>query len=148
MFLIYIVQFDHDVDRHKENTTGVAMIYLHYPIFFGIIMTNVAFSYLKNPEITNLFSVCFLYAGILLFMIGVSLGDLYRKQATSVRKNAAVCLRLILVGLTGSLLVSRQYGMAIVITSIAVTANYAYMQIGETNFNCKKSVSKQETDSK
>ena len=148
LFLIYIAQFDHDVDRHKENPTGVAMIYLHYPIFFGIIITNVAFSYLLNPEIANLFAVCFLYVGILLFMIGVLLSDLYRKQARSVRKKAAVWFGLILVGLTASLLISRQYGMVIVITSIVLTANYVYMQIGETNFNRKKSVSNHETDSK
>lgn len=148
MFLIYIAQFDHDVERHKENTTGVAMIYLHYPIFFGIIMTNVAFSYLLNPEIANLFAVCFLYVGILLFMIGVLLGDLYRKKATSVWKKAAVWFGLILAGLTVSLLISRQYGMVIMITSVVMAANYAYMQIGETSFNRKKSVSNHETDSK
>ena len=55
---------------------------------------------------------------------------------------------MLLAGLTVSLLLSRQYEMVIVITSVVMAANYAYMQTGETNFNRKKPVSNKETDSK
>ena len=131
MFLLYVMQFDRVVDRHKENVTGVAMVYLHYPIYFGIILTNVAFSYLLDPDINRAFSVWFLFGGILLFTIGVSLGDLYQKQKTSITTKAGVWLALIVLALIASLVLPVGTDVVIIITGIVTTANLVYMLLIE-----------------
>lgn len=121
MFLLYIVQFEYTIDRYTGNATGVAMIYLHYPIFFGIILTNVAFSYLIDGELQNVFTICFLYAGILLYITGVLLSDLYGKKQMQTYRKAVVWIILLIIGFSISLLFAGKANIVIPIAGMIMT---------------------------
>lgn len=79
LFVIYVVEFDRLVDRERRGITGNGMIYLHYPVLFGISAVTVSLAYLADPSANRLFTVVFLYAGIGLFMVGVFLATGYNR---------------------------------------------------------------------
>lgn len=70
LFLYYFGQFDHAIDE-AADTQGLHLIYSHYPIFIGLIMTTVSFSFLTDPKAHKTFVVLFLYAGLALFQWAV-----------------------------------------------------------------------------
>lgn len=79
MFLYYFGEFDHAIDENK-NTSGIILIYSHYLIFAGIIMTTVSLSFLSDYKADPYFVVIFLYIGIFLFQQAIHLnGIIYNK---------------------------------------------------------------------
>lgn len=60
LFMYYFGQFDHAIDE-STDTQGLHLIYSHYPIFTGLIVTTVSFSFLTAPEAHKTFVVLFLY---------------------------------------------------------------------------------------
>lgn len=80
LFMNYITQFDHFIDEEKVNETGNRLIYLHYPILFGISLITVSLNFIEEASMSKVFSINILYAGIGLFYIGLFLADYYNKS--------------------------------------------------------------------
>lgn len=78
LFLFYFGQFDHAIDEASDQK-GIFLIYSHYPIFIGLIMSTVSMSFLLNPEANHLFVTSFFYMGIGLFQAAVLANDPYNK---------------------------------------------------------------------
>lgn len=79
LFFAYITQFDHLIDDHRQGETGNLLIYLHYPIIFGLSMINVAIELVTNTAANHAFAVSFLYVGLTLFNFGIWLAQRYNK---------------------------------------------------------------------
>lgn len=79
LFMTYITQFDHYLDSERGQETGVAMIYLHYFILFGLMLVTSALSFIGNLEITVPVLISFLYTGLLLFYLGLFLASPFNK---------------------------------------------------------------------
>lgn len=78
LFLYYIVEIDHLIDHHRKKETGIRLIYWHYPIFIGLSLITVSFSFLQE-EVNHLFLLGLLYGGLLLFYAGVHAQSSYNK---------------------------------------------------------------------
>ncbi|KRN99119.1 low temperature requirement protein A [Companilactobacillus kimchiensis] len=83
LFMTYITQFDHFIDENRANETGNRLIYLHYPILFGISLITVSLNFIEEESMSKTFAVNILYAGILLFYAGLCLADYYNKAGIS-----------------------------------------------------------------
>lgn len=79
LFMYYFGQFDHALDE-GAHTQGLRLIYSHYAIFTGLIMTTVSFSFLSDSHAHNVFTVIFLYAGLALFQGGVLVNSTHNKD--------------------------------------------------------------------
>lgn len=80
LFFFYAVEFDHVIDGNKPNVTGHGLIYLHYPIFFGVSVVTVSLSFLHEGQLENpSFVISFLYLGLLLFYLPVLAHKGYNK---------------------------------------------------------------------
>lgn len=90
LYFCYFNQFDNFIDRNATGETGNLLIYLHYPILFGVSLVTVALKVLGetggNPTVT----VIRLYAGILLFFIGLLLGTRYDFEVVRNRRTAGL----------------------------------------------------------
>lgn len=92
LYFCYINQFDYFINKKELNQTGNLLIYLHYLILFGIILTTVALRVLDEPNSNSTVTVIRLYAGILLFFTGLFLGTQYDfKPVLSLRKRGIIC---------------------------------------------------------
>lgn len=80
LFLFYIIEVDHLMDEDKKGVTGNGLIYFHYPIFAGLSMVTVSFSFFKVKDVQHDFLVFFLFAGLALFYLGVLLSTIYNKS--------------------------------------------------------------------
>lgn len=80
LFMTYITQFDHWIDEKRENESGIFLIYLHYPIIFGISLLTVAFDFAISSVKSIYALIVLYYFGLLLFYIGIFMADKYNKS--------------------------------------------------------------------
>lgn len=80
LFMTYITQFDHYIEENQANETGVKLIYLHYPIIFGISLVTVALAFVHEESLSKNFALFCLYFGIILFYIGIFIASYYNKK--------------------------------------------------------------------
>lgn len=123
LFMNYITQFDHFIDEHQTGETGNRLIYLHYPIVFGISLVTVSLSFIHESEIDQSFAVVSLYAGIILFYIGLFIADYYNKETMS-KKTFVVVTFLIttILGLILSLIL-KSFAAVTIITALVTFIN-------------------------
>lgn len=92
LYFCYINQFDYFINKEELDQTGNLLIYLHYLILFGVILTTVALRVLDEPNSNSTVTVIRLYAGILLFFSGLLLGTRYDfTPVISLRKIGIIC---------------------------------------------------------
>lgn len=98
LFFAYITVFDHFVDEQRVGETGNLLIYLHYPIIFGISMITVSLKFITEREANAVFAVSFLYIGVFLLYFGLWLARYY--QQVQFRQNEQgywlVCVILVI----------------------------------------------------
>lgn len=70
MFLHYILQFDYMADLKSPIAETFHLEYAHFPIFIGLDMMTVSFTFLMESDANIYFATVFLYAGMLLFYLG------------------------------------------------------------------------------
>ena len=99
LFMFYIVKFDHILDHHRSKESGNALIYFHYLIFFGLSLVTVSLNFVGNPKANSFFAVGCLYAGLVLFIIGVLIHGSYNKKGYEYP-------RLLRAGIYGCLMVA------------------------------------------
>lgn len=102
LFMVYITQFDHYIDENKPNQTGNRLIYLHYPILFGISLITVSLDFIGENELPKPTAIAILYAGLILFYLGIFLADFYNKA--EIKKERHVQLIFIFSTLFGLIL--------------------------------------------
>lgn len=81
LFMSYLVEFDHLIDSKRAQETGVKLIYLHYPILFGLSLITVSWHFLRSTIINNSFAVFCLYSGIGLLYLGNYLAQSYNRTS-------------------------------------------------------------------
>ncbi len=91
LFMSYITQFDHFIDENKINETGNRLIYLHYPILFGISLITVSLNFIEETDMSKVFSSGVLYVGIILFYVGLFLADYYNKSTLKKENYVRAC---------------------------------------------------------
>lgn len=67
LFLYYFLETDQLIDKTNAHTTGMSLIYLHYPIFIGLLMTAVSLAFMSDPAAHHRFVIAFLYTGLTFF---------------------------------------------------------------------------------
>ncbi|WP_125707449.1 low temperature requirement protein A [Lacticaseibacillus porcinae] len=78
LFFTYITVFDHLVNENREGESGNLLIYLHYPIIFGISMITVSLRFITERAANGVFAISFLYGGIALLYLGLWLARGYQ----------------------------------------------------------------------
>lgn len=135
LFLYYFGQFDHALDE-EADTKGLHLIYSHYPIFAGLIMTTVSMSFLAEPKANHLFVVGFLYTGLFLFQWAVLSNSRHNKNYLRYdHKHFLVEAGLFLAGLILSFVFVNNSHLVIIITTIMLLGIQSHF----TNFYIKKS---------
>lgn len=129
LFMNYITQFDHFIEEKQVHETGVRLIYLHYPILFGISLITVALSFISESDISKLLSVSVLYAGIILFYIGLFLSDYYNKEYLNKSFFIKLVFALITVAGFTSSLVTQTFANVVISTSIVTFINAFIMSL-------------------
>lgn len=120
LFMTYITQFDHFIDENKVNETGNRLIYLHYPILFGISLITVSLNFIQEVEFPKTLAINALYSGIILFYLGIFLADYYNKEDIQKSTVVQVCFAVTtIVGLVISF-VTRAFN-GIVLATLLVT---------------------------
>lgn len=128
LFVIYVVEFDRLVDRGRPGITGNGMIYLHYPVLFGISAVTVSLAYLADPMADRLFTVAFLYAGIGLFLVGVMLAGRYNREGCRMSgRDLAAGAALYAIGLSLCLTMMEEQGAVTCISSLMMVAQAAHL---------------------
>lgn len=80
LFFAYITVFDHFIDEQRADETGNLLIYLHYPIIFGISMITVSLRFITERSANAAFATSFLYVGIGLMYLGLWLARHYQQK--------------------------------------------------------------------
>lgn len=123
LFMTYITQFDHFVDENKTHETGNRLIYLHYPILFGISLITVSLSFIHEEEINQLFSISLLYTGIILFYLGLFLADYYDLEDMHKLLHVKLIFPIAtVIGLIISI-VSQDFSTVVVVTALVTVIN-------------------------
>ena len=81
LFIVYTTQFNHLLDTHHPQESGLRLIYLHYLIFFSLSSITVAITLFSLKNASFVFALTMLYAGLFLFFVGVFLTMIYNKEA-------------------------------------------------------------------
>ena len=116
LFMIYIVEIDHMLDIETDDKEVNALIYWHYPIFFGISFLNVSLAYLANQEVENSFAVLMAYLGVFLVTLGIFGCQRFNKESHKFTSHLALGMFLpILFGFAASWLVLGQSQLLIAI---------------------------------
>lgn len=123
LFMNYITQFDHFIDENKVNETGNRLIYLHYPILFGISLVTVALNFIEEESMSKTFAINILYVGIILFYAGLYLADYYNKDEITKELWVKICFVLSTAIGYGISLVSQSFEYTVVITTIMTAFN-------------------------
>lgn len=145
MFLYYFGQFDHALDE-EADTKGLFLIYSHYPIFIGLIMTTVSMRFLVEPEANHLFVVGFLYLGLGLFQWAILANSKFNKAYLRFDgKYYAIQAGIFLAGLVLSLIFVATPNLVILITTLMILAiqlhfslfytKQSYMDHGSTDWD-------------
>lgn len=125
LFMSYITQFDHFIDEEKINETGNLLIYLHYPILFGISLITVSLNFIEETEISHIFSSSTLYGGIILFYIGLFLADYYNKSTITKEMFVRVCFIVTtLIGTCLSLFLNSFVAVVVITTLVTVINSF------------------------
>lgn len=123
LFMSYLVEFDHFIDNKRSQETGVKLIYLHYPILFGLSLITVSWDFLRGTAINNTFAVICLYGGIGLLYLGNYLAQTYNRAIFKTPRK----LNLTIVGTTliGAIICVSQpkFSMIVSVTMIVVLIN-------------------------
>ncbi len=128
LFVIYVMEFDRMVDRERAGITGNGMIYLHYPVLFGISAITVSLSFLADSQADRLFTVAFLYTGIALFLTGVFLATRYNKPGQSLGAHTLwASVALFAAGLVVCLIRSDEQEVVSCVSSLMLVAQAACM---------------------
>lgn len=80
LFFTYIAEFDHLINNQRRGETGNLLIYLHYPIIFGLSLITVALNFVGELDHNFDFPVTMLYLGLFLFYTGISLATRFNRQ--------------------------------------------------------------------
>jgi low temperature requirement protein LtrA len=96
LFFTYITEFDHLIENKRRGETGNLLIYLHYFILFGLILITVALKFVGEKNVQHQFGVSILYAGLLLFYVGLMLAQRYNRHNV---RNFSWQMQLVLLGL-------------------------------------------------
>ena len=116
LFMVYIVEIDHMLDIETDDKEVNALIYWHYPIFFGISFLNVSLAYLANQEVENSFAVLMAYLGVFLVTLGIFGCQRFNKESHKFTSHLALGMFLpILFGFAASWLVLGQSQLLIAI---------------------------------
>lgn len=127
LFFAYIAVFDHLVDEKKAGETGNLLIYLHYPIIFGISMVTVALRDITAPAVNRGFAITFLYAGIGLMYLGLWLARHYQQARYQTNQiSYAVIAGLLVVAYSLTLLLAQPLA-TVVVTVVATLAAAALL---------------------
>lgn len=119
LFFAYITEFDHLIDEKRQGETGNLLIYLHYPIIFGISMMTVALRFVAEPDVNHLFAVSFLYTGFALMYFGLWVARTYNQPRYRQRDHLFVLISgIIAVAYFASLKV-QQFSVIILISALA-----------------------------
>lgn len=136
LFMNYITQFDHFIDESKINATGNRLIYLHYPILFGISLLTAALDFIGEMEFSKLLAIGILYSGLILFYLGIFLADFYNKADLKKETHVRICF----IGTTilGFIFCSlfRSFHIIVIVTTLVVMVNTIVMSesmIRQTN---------------
>jgi low temperature requirement protein LtrA len=123
LFMTYITQFDHFVDENQSNETGNRMIYLHYPILFGVSLITVSLSFIHEEEINQIFSICLLYVGIVLFYLGLFIADYYDLEV--INKELHVKWMFTISTIIGFIIsiISQDFSIVVVVTALVTVIN-------------------------
>lgn len=79
LFFTYITEFDHLIEEKQPHETGNWLIYLHYPILFGISLMTVALHFIGDSTANKHFTAICLYAGLFLFYSGILCANRYNQ---------------------------------------------------------------------
>ncbi|XRJ97441.1 low temperature requirement protein A [Latilactobacillus sakei] len=123
LFMTYITQFDHWIDEHRENESGVRLIYLHYPILFGISLVTIGFRFINDSHFDALFANCLLYAGIAVFYLGIFLSDAYNKRQLQKKPIVLVTHIITMVIGLGVCVVFRRFEITVAVTALMTFSN-------------------------
>lgn len=118
MFYIYVIEFDHFIEDHRRGETGNRLIYLHYPLIFGIIMVTVALNFINEVNANPYFAVGCLYTGILLFVFGMLEAEAYKKPAFKLNQRQIIMKFVGWVLGLGICLSRPQFAVIVVVTVI------------------------------
>lgn len=123
LFVYYILQLDYMMDVSKPRQGVWVFQYAHLPIFFGLGMTTVSFIYLLEPEANSLFVVLFLYAGLLLFYLGVYATHGYNlpQFATGHSKALSAQVVILVASFVLSLVFMDQHAVVLGIAAVGTT---------------------------
>lgn len=123
LFMAYITQFDHFIDENQINETGNLLIYLHYPILFGISLITVSLNFIEENDVSHIFSSSILYGGIILFYIGLFIADYYNKSTITKKNIVRICFVVTtVIGLVLSLLLN-SFVATVVVTTVVTFIN-------------------------
>ncbi|MFC6177012.1 low temperature requirement protein A [Companilactobacillus huachuanensis] len=123
LFMVYITQFDHFIDENKTKQTGNRLIYLHYPVLFGISLITVSLDFIGEEEFSKTAATMILYAGLILFYLGIFLADIYNKS--NIKKERHVKIIFIASTLLGLLFCNlfKNFDAIVLITTLVTVIN-------------------------
>lgn len=123
LFYFYKTYFDDIINTDNPNSTGVALIYLHYLILIGVEGLTVTIDFINEPNliINNVFLVSFLYAGLCLFYSGIFLHYQYNKETHRFNRHCIIQHYIILlIGFLTSLYFKDNHFLILAITTAIV----------------------------
>lgn len=97
LFFTYITEFDHLIEAQRTHETGNFLIYLHYPILFGISLITVGLNFISDSQANLLFTTSWLYLGFLLFYSGISLANHYNQPQYKLSSKLIMSLFLLIL---------------------------------------------------
>lgn len=123
LFMTYITQFDHFIDENRSHQTGNRLIYLHYPVLFGISLITVSLDFISEAEFSKTAAIMILYAGLILFYLGIFLADIYNKS--NMKKELHVKVIFVVSTLVGLVLcyLFQSLDAIVIITTIVTVVN-------------------------
>ena len=129
MFLYYFGQFDHALDEEADSK-GLFLIYSHYPIFIGLIMTTVSMTFLSEAESNHFFVVSFLYTGLAMFQWAVLANSKFNKDYLRFDgKYYTIQAIWFVIGLVLSLMFASQFNLVIIFTTIMLLAIQIHLSL-------------------
>lgn len=129
MFYSYITEFDQLIEEHQRGETGNRLIYLHYPILFGISLVTVALTFIHENEANPYFVISCLYGGLLLFYFGIMISRIYNR--TNVAKDSLINYLKLGMMIIGGLvsLIYPIFEKTVIITIMVIVINIIISQM-------------------
>lgn len=122
LFMYYFSVLNHSIDEHTD-TSGMFLMYSHYPIYIGLIMITVSMSFISHNNANVHFVTLFMYAGIFMFQWAVIANNMYSKPHLSFdAKYYAVQLWIFLFGCIASYNLAHNDAAVLHITTATIAA--------------------------